>query len=176
MRGFTLVETMIVVSITVILSSILIAYNRSTESQLALVTDQAKVVGVLSRAKSLALERYKGQGSISLLVCSFGVAVIPAERRYVLFGDEDADGDVTDGTCIGNGEYNDGEIIESFTLSRNVLFKNPLSGFSIFFKAPYLETVFNPPLSGGLTITLGIQNREAEAMIEIGEGGYVTAL
>lgn len=66
--GFTLVETLVVVGITIIMTTTLIAYTRSSGRQITLYTEQAKLIGILNRAKSLALQREGAE-----VFCAYGV-------------------------------------------------------------------------------------------------------
>ncbi|MEK7464328.1 MAG: prepilin-type N-terminal cleavage/methylation domain-containing protein, partial [Patescibacteria group bacterium] len=51
--GFSIVELMVVVAITMLLSGFALSYNKSGLRQIALSRDQSVVVGALQRAKSL---------------------------------------------------------------------------------------------------------------------------
>lgn len=54
-RGFSVIEMLVVMSILVVLTSILILYNRTGELQIVLLREQAHFIGTVIRAKSLAL-------------------------------------------------------------------------------------------------------------------------
>ncbi len=54
-RGFSVIEMLVVMSILVVLSSFLILYNRTGESQIFLLREQARLISTVIRAKSLAL-------------------------------------------------------------------------------------------------------------------------
>ena len=66
--GFTLVETLVVVGIMMIMTATLIAYTRSSGKQIVLYTEQAKLIGILNRAKSLALQRENAEA-----FCAYGI-------------------------------------------------------------------------------------------------------
>lgn len=66
--GFTLVETLVVIGILMLLTTTLIAYTRSSGKQIALYTEQAKLIGMLNRAKSLALQRDTAES-----FCAYGI-------------------------------------------------------------------------------------------------------
>ena len=66
--GFTLVETLVVIGILMLLTTSLIAYTRSSGKQIVLYTEQAKLIGALNKAKSLALQRNMAES-----VCAYGI-------------------------------------------------------------------------------------------------------
>ena len=70
--GFTLIETLVVISITGILTAMALGYTRQNETQIALLMDQAKIAGMLQRAKTLALQGLGREGGAKG-VC-YGVA------------------------------------------------------------------------------------------------------
>lgn len=65
-RGFTLIELLVVMSLTIILTGGLLIYSRGSERQLILLRDEAKIIGALHQAKSMAL-------SVAGGVCGYGV-------------------------------------------------------------------------------------------------------
>ena len=72
--GFSIVEVMVVISITILLSVLTLGYNRSSEKQILLFGDQTHVVSVLNRAKALAIEKFVEAGTDqAITTCAFGV-------------------------------------------------------------------------------------------------------
>lgn len=65
-KGFTLIELLVVMSLTIILTGGLLIYSRGSERQLILLRDEAKIIGALHQAKSMAL-------SVAGGVCGYGV-------------------------------------------------------------------------------------------------------
>jgi len=159
--GFTLIETMVVIAITAILAALTIAYNRSSEKQIALFKDQAVVAGALDRAKAFALERFK---SGTETACAFGVhidATGVAGAPFTIFQDLPA--------C--NNTYDEpGEKLETLTLDPRIEFRE-VTKQSILFRTPYLEVVDAPP--EGIQITLGIQGESGAKTISVGPGGDI---
>ena len=80
-RGFTLIEILIVVAITSLLSAYLILYNGTNRQQVNLSVEQAKLSQVIFRAKSLAVATATGGG----LVCGYGVYLDYAKSSYAIF-------------------------------------------------------------------------------------------
>lgn len=172
MKGFTLIEMIVVIGITIFLTSMTLLYNRSSEGQVALFKDESVVVGVLNRAKALALQKYK-QGTVS--ACAFGVFFDAQAGSFLIFQDLDTDGDLGNG--CGNGEYdvsNQNEQIETFALDRRVEFfdfSSKTSSLTILFQPPYLEATKHGTLGLRVKAEPSVQKK-----IEVGAGGNITSL
>ena len=75
-RGFTLLEILVVVGITVVLTSMVAGYSREGGRQLALVATETKMLNLLSRAKFLSVETFFGGGrSDKQRICAYGVRI-----------------------------------------------------------------------------------------------------
>lgn len=162
-RGFTLIETMVVVAITLFLSGILLTYNRSTDNQVVLAAEQARVAGVLYRARSFALQKNILKGDIS--ACGFGVH-FEKPGRVILFEDIPSD---PDDCRTNNATYETEEFLEEVLLNTRVTlisFDSP----DVFFESPYLTTT--PPET---IITLALVGSEtATREVRVGAGGEVS--
>jgi len=55
LNSFTLIEILVIIGILTLLTSFLLLYGRAGEKQIILFREQAKVISVVARAKSLAL-------------------------------------------------------------------------------------------------------------------------
>ena len=53
--GFTLIELMVTVSLTVLFTAFAATSNRSTNNQIALYTEQGKIINLIYKARSLAI-------------------------------------------------------------------------------------------------------------------------
>jgi len=82
-RGFTLVEILIVVAISGLLSAIALVYSGVARNQVALSVETAKVAQTILKAKSLAIATYKGSGTA--VDCGYGVVFSPSTNRYSIF-------------------------------------------------------------------------------------------
>jgi hypothetical protein len=154
--GFTLVEMAITATIMIITSSMLIAFTQTGGNRLVLSTEQAKIGGVLNRAKSLALQRYKAnEGSI----CGFAFLFNEPVGTYSLLPvTRLEDG----GECVEIGAPT-----ETFLLNPNVQFATAGSDI-IIFESPYLTTR-NP-----LTLAIALKDKPEEtAGVEVTAGGAV---
>lgn len=78
--GFTLVEVMVVMAVTAMLSALILVYNASTRETLRLFTEKARVAQLILRAKSLALSTYSENDT----PCGYGVRFQHEEARYAL--------------------------------------------------------------------------------------------
>lgn len=165
--GFTLIETLVVVAITVLLSGVLFVYNRSSDNQVVLAAEQARVAGFLFRAKSFALQKNIRHGDAA--ACGFGV-YFERPRRLVLFEDLPAAG----GACGTNSKaYEPGEEIEELALNPRVTFKSFSQGndkVNVTFDAPYLET------HGIGTVVLELTATGGTREVTVWAGGAISAL
>ena len=154
--GFTLVEILVVVSITVLLSGIALTYNRSSERQVLVYKDQAVIVGVLQKAKSFAIQRYRDLSLVDHIACAFGLHFTGLNsREFILFQD------LGEGSCDPlNANYaydataDPAEGIETFKLDERLRFTGvPEEGLDILFLPPELKVLSSVPLP----VTIGIE-------------------
>lgn len=166
-NGFTLIETLIVAGIALFLSGILLTYNRSTDSQVVLAAEQARVAGVLFRAKSFALQRSIREGSV--MPCGFGI-LFESPRTITLFQDLPPAGS---DCSASNATYDAGEEVEELILNPRVEMHSfngaPLTRTSVFFRSPYLET------NGAGTIAIRLGGTTEERTVVVSEGGGISA-
>lgn len=80
-KGFTLVEVLVVIGITTLLSGVILSYTSSSRDQVALYVEEAKLAQTISRAKSLAIATY---GHLPA-PCGYGVRVYYGSNSYELF-------------------------------------------------------------------------------------------
>ncbi len=152
-RAFSINEVIIVMAITVFLSGMLLSYNRSSEKQIVIFKDQALIVGVVNRAKSLAAERYTGSGGAN--ACAFGVEVNIATRQIVLFQDIKPGNDVFACKEIGgsylpsvsNGfmyspDTDERETLETLSLDPRTIMTMTANGVNVVDKG---DILFIPP-------------------------------
>ncbi len=106
MRGFTLVELMVVIAITSILSTMILPNFRFSEQQLSVKISAYRLAQDLRRVQEMAMSSIKFNGQIS--AGGYGVNFVLNSNTYILFADVNA-----------NGEYDgEGERVEEINLSR----------------------------------------------------------
>jgi len=139
--GFTLVETLVVIGILMVLTTTLIAYTRSSGKQIVLYTEQAKLIGILNRAKSLALQR-----NMAETVCAYGVRFTGSDTYEIIQVPNIQVSGQPYATCDETQAISYGEI---FTMSAPIVISN--SPGQITFEGPYIKV-----LEGGKTVSLQV--------------------
>ena len=169
--GFTIVEMLIVISVMMIISAMLLGSARSNQTQIVLYTSQATVVGVLNKAKSLALAKWDPNKNPALSACGFGVHFDVRNNLFILYQDSPTVSVACDNMGHDYG-YVSGEDkeIQIITLDSRIEFAG--SPADIVFIAPYLKTNLNTKE----TITLKVKDGIQTARAEVTPGGGITSL
>lgn len=173
-HGYSLVEVLVVVGVTIFLSGLILAYNRSSEKQVVLYRDQAVIIGLLNRAKSLAAQRYNAAGSSTEVPCAFGLHFDEASNKFILFQD------IGPGSCdvprtVGFDGVSPLEEIESFSLDRKLEFVNvPEGGFDIMFISPDLNVSTTLTSGFPLSVILRVVGDTLQAPITISSAGQIS--
>ncbi len=107
--GFTLVEVLVTMAILIIFSGVLVGYNQTSSRQLILISNQAKLVSLVSRAKNLSmstiLENFGGSYNPGdPLTCAYGVHVDKTSGKIFIFRDLAVDCDLSDKKYSGDNE------------------------------------------------------------------------
>ena len=127
--GFTLIEMLVVISITGIFTAMALGYTRQNSAQIILVTEQAKVAGMLQRAKTLALQGL-GRSAESEGVC-YGVVFRRTTTLHslVLFkSDIPFETDVCPGVASGielGGQNLDPRVVWNESVPSDIVFRGP---------------------------------------------------
>lgn len=132
-RAFTLIEVLVTLSITLILTTVMIAYSRSGEQQILLFKEQAKIINVISRAKSLALQTFQSGATF----CGYGVH-FDVEGTFILFRDTANECAASDYVYSGPAER-----VESYQLDARVRFSQ-VGIFDIVFIPPDPQVRLSP--------------------------------
>lgn len=115
--AFTLIEMMVTLSIVTLLTVMVLAYSRPSESLTNLIRDSDKMIFELRRAQNLAMLTLQ-QSSSTSPVCGWGIYLnkdaLP-QMQYILFFDF-----CLPPTSIGNYKYDDGETSETINLLKGV--------------------------------------------------------
>lgn len=142
MRGFTLLEAVVVVAIIAMLSATLLSLNSSSRKQITLFRDRAVIIGAITRAKALAIEKFDDTDA-----CAYGVHFSAYSREIIIFKDVLKLGESScsvSGQYNGNLEYFSGNELHDgiFSLSSGLrLFLRDDSGA----KLGYTDVIFTPP-------------------------------
>ena len=80
-KGFSLVELLVVLGISVMLTGIAIVYSGIGQNQVALSVETAKLAQSILRAKNLAIATYNEAPG----TCGYGVSIDIANNEYSLF-------------------------------------------------------------------------------------------
>ena len=174
--GFTLAEVLVVMGITIVLTSLAMAYGRGSESRLALTTEQVNVAVAVNRAKSLTLGRMKMPDTPpGWDVCAFGVHFDPTTipHRFIIFQDIEPEGSCSKASnqyTYGGSGGEANETVKIAELNSQVRF-DFTEKKEFAFLPPFLEAVSpeDLPLEIGL-ITL---DGKSEGKIIITEFGRV---
>ena len=145
--GYTLVEILVVISITTILSGFLISYNSTGRQVIALQTERAKIGQMIARAKSLALSNYTRLPQ----PCGYGLRVNYASGTYAIVGYNDLAGNCASTSTF---DFDDFTVIESSTVSRSLRLQTSIANRldDVAFVAPDPRVYVN---SRGTIITEG---------------------
>lgn len=82
MKGFTLIETLVVLGVLTLMTSMLVLYNRTGERQIVLLREKARLIGIIFRAKSLALHTLIEDEP----ACGYGMH--SSEAEYFMYRDK----------------------------------------------------------------------------------------
>jgi prepilin-type N-terminal cleavage/methylation domain-containing protein len=80
-EAFTLVEILIVVAISALLSTIVIAFSSLSKNEVSVSVEEAKISQFLFQAKTLAMATY----AVSSSTCGYGVSFDYANSAYSIF-------------------------------------------------------------------------------------------
>ncbi len=177
--GFTLIELLVVLAITTLLSGILIIYNHTSRQQIALRVEEARIVEIISRAKSLSLATYREPSNSS--VCGYGIHIDYHIMTYTLF--RYARGSVSSCEEITGVDRDLEQTVSTFSLGNQLIFAAAPSNGG----RKIDDLVFIPPnpttfiqsgeagvANGSGSITMQIQDSTLEATITVNAAGQIT--
>lgn len=162
--GFTFIEILITMGILLMLTSILLLYNRSGEQQIILFKEKASVVGLILKAKSLSLNTLITNEPI----CGYGVRL--EINSYLLFKERSTD-------CINSDRVytvaDPQELVEKHNLPLGLKFSQ--TGFqNILFMPPdpfvFFDGVF---ASGERSMAISNADGSASVNLKINSGGQI---
>lgn len=163
-KGFTLIEMLVVISIMTLLSSLLILYSRTGENQIILFREQARVISILNRAKSLSVQMFNAPES----PCAFGVNFSPT-GTFLIFRDLASDCRDADHKYSGTNE-----LFEKYQLDSRIKF-GELTLTNVIFIPPDPTTLIDDG-SNKIDATITLQTLDASAFlkVKINNAGQIT--
>ena len=170
--GYTMVEMIVVVSVMAMLTTILVVYNRTGQEQITLFKDQAKIINLILRAKSLAISTYTKGGA----PCGYGVHFgVSGEVR--IFKELDPNGEnlaCQNSDNIYSGSAEDLDTLEK--LSAGLRFVEPLDATDIVFIPPEPLVIIDadPNKKGTFRIKIETLDGANSKTIKINNFGQVT--
>lgn len=174
-EGFTLLEVMVTVVLSMILTGTILVYNRSGESQVSVFKDEATVVGVINRAKAFTQQRLN-----TPLACGFGIHIDGgASKSFQLFADKrsqswDSCVSPTGTYALGVNFRYDGseEVMGTYELdSKSKFIDIPAGGLDVVFIPPDLTVTSSAPIP--TTFKISDESGLSVASITIAPGGQV---
>ena len=201
--GFSLIEALVVVSITVILTSVLVVHSRSSEKQIVFFRDQTLVISSILRAKAFSIETFQPElqpglqpSPSSNRVCGWGVhfekgSAPTTPSSLIVFTDYAPGGGASDCTSASRSYSPTGldEKFETITLDNalsiscitvNALPGQPcvasLSDMDVTFVPPDPSVVFHPVAGAEAVIVLQLNdpNQPRTSTIRISQAGQVS--
>jgi len=161
-KGFTIIEMIVIIGILSLLSAILVVYIRAGENQIILFKEQAKIIGILSRAKSLGISTFGRAG----VPCGYGVH-FETSGSFLIFKDLSGDCSDSDQKYSGSDEF-----YESFQLNPAVKF-DTLTLSDVLFIPPDPSIVITPAQDEA-TIIIKPVGAESSAAIKINSAGQIS--
>ncbi len=165
-RGFTFIETLITMGVLLMLTSILLLYNRSGEQQIVLFKEKASVVGLILKAKSLSLNTLITDEPI----CGYGVHF--ENNSYILFKERSTDCAVSDRVyTIADPQ----ELVEEHKLPSSLNFSLASGLQNIFFMPPdpfvFFDGIF---ASGEKSISISNVDGSTSVDLKINSSGQIS--
>jgi prepilin-type N-terminal cleavage/methylation domain-containing protein len=159
-RGYTLIELLIVMSITLLISSFSILYGRMGARQIALYVEAQKIAEIIFRAKILATSAHQDAS----LICGYGVVIDYAASTYQIFSYDPPNPNprnlqcntvATSGINPANVNFSSAESLKNkFNLNPDLAFAvNADSIVYILFIAPYPTTLISDSSAGTIAPT-----------------------
>jgi type II secretory pathway pseudopilin PulG len=164
-RGFTMIEMLVVFFIMILLSSVLILYSRTGENQIILFKEQARIISILNRAKSLSTQMF----SEPQPACAFGVNFSLNGNTFLIFRDSAPDCRNSD-----NIYSETGELFEKYQLDPKIKFGG-LTLTNVIFIPPNPTTLIDDGSNKTeATITLQTLDAGASLKVKINNAGQIT--
>ncbi|MDD5760659.1 MAG: prepilin-type N-terminal cleavage/methylation domain-containing protein [Candidatus Pacebacteria bacterium] len=148
-KGFTLIEMLVTLGIITLLSTMILAYSRQSESVSDLIRESNRIAFEIQKTKNSAMLTLKKNSAEERKICGWGVYIekdkLPQES-FIVFTDFCGSGTED---LVGNGKYDEagGEKVEAINLLKGIeIFETNI--FSVVFVPPEPKIKFDPKLFG----------------------------
>ncbi len=178
--GFSLIEMLVVMSITVLFSTILIGYARESGRQMVLISSQAKVINLISRAKSLSVATFIDESglptnSAAPKICGYGVHVDNVAGQVFIFRDLAVDCSTSDNK-FGSGDAMLSSNLDTFSVPNTIQFGVDTDLTDVLFIPPDPIIVINTSKSLP-SAKLTLQNKDnatLNVLVKIDNAGKIS--
>ena len=177
--GFTLIEMLVIISVTLVLSGILIGYSREAGKQLILVNNQAKLVSLIARAKSLSTATFL-ENALPLnpgdpRICGYGVHADTGSGEIFIFRDLAVD------CASGDNKFGSGDVkltgqLNVFELNLQATqFASDMTLHDIMFIPPDPTVIINGDASlREAMISIEVKDGSSKSIVKINNAGRIS--
>lgn len=160
-QGFSLIEMLVAIGIMIVLSGVMLGYSRTSERQVALISDRDVVISVINHVRDLALANTYIVGPST---CGYGITFIGNTMNIY--------STVKDGTGACPDPSLGGAIVETHSLDPRLSFQARPA--FLFFTSPYLSVTSTSAFPVIITLTAGTS--ATDMSLEVSGGGTATAI
>lgn len=175
-EGFTLVEMLVVLSVTALLMSLIVGLNKTGQRQVFLFREKSLMVANFNRIKAVALQTYLQPNR----PCGFGIHVESASNRYVLFEDRA----LTPGDCgvaSANRRYDSGEelieggIVQEYAIATSSVMIQSANFTDIVYVPPEPRVYIDYPAGASTgVIILQTVDGSTQITVQVNDAGQIT--
>lgn len=178
--GFTLVEMLITISVTLILSGILIGYSREAGKHLILVNNQTKLISLIARAKSLSTATFF-ENALPLnpgdpRICGYGVHADKGSGKIFIFRDLAVDCATNGDNRFGSGDVSLPGQLNVFELNSQVTqFASDMTFDDVIFIPPDPTVIINGDTSlREAVISIEIKDGSSKIIVKVNNAGRIS--
>ncbi len=172
--GFTILEMLVVISVMTTLSGILVIYSRTSENQILLFKEQAKIIAAFFRAKTLASQTFF---ETDPRPCAYGVAL--AGTEFHIFKDL-PDSASPDDCATANKQFDgitSSEVFEVIPLDDRLELSSAETSFDeVLFTPPDPTTLLNRnPAVAAAQVVVKVPGGNSGLGVKINDAGQITS-
>jgi prepilin-type N-terminal cleavage/methylation domain-containing protein len=172
--GFTILEMLVVISVMTTLSGILVIYSRTSENQILLFKEQAKIVSAFFRAKTLASQTFS---ETDPKPCAYGVALSGTD--FYIFKDL-PDSATPDDCATANRQFDgttSGEVFEVIPLDERLVLGSADTTFDeVLFIPPDPSTLLNRSAAVATAqVVVKVSGGDSGLGVRINDAGQITS-